>query len=96
MLEIKWTHSAGEDMDGIADYLLEQCEDMATVERLVQAIMQAPKQLALFPEAGKSGRLAGTREWRVPRTHYALIYTQRDALYILRVMHDSRLFPDED
>ena len=56
----------------------------------------SPEHLAALPGAGKPGRVQGTREWRVKNTPYALIYDVCDGrIRILRVMHDSRQFPEQ-
>ena len=44
----------------------------------------------------KPGRVPGTREWRVKDTTYAPIYyVYNGKIRILRVMHDSRQFPEQ-
>ena len=95
-LPIKWTESAWEDMDGITDYLPAEGMAFEAVEEYARRIFKAPEHLAVFPGAGKPGRMPDTRELIVKNTPYALIYTVRDdKVRILRVMHGSRQFPDQ-
>jgi len=92
---IEWTASAWEDLDGIADYLLSEGVSLEAAEAFLRRIFKAPEHLAAFPGAGKPGRMPTTREWRVKDTLYALIYDMYNGrIRILRVMHDSRQFPE--
>ena len=80
----------------MTDYLLAEGMAFEEVECFVQRIFAAPASLATLPGAGKPGRVPGTREWRVRNTPYALVYAVREGcVYILRVMHDSRQFPEQ-
>jgi len=95
-LSIEWTASAWEDLDGIADYLLSEGVSFEVVEAFLKRIFKAPEHLATLPGAGKPGRMPTTREWRVKDTTYALIYDVHSGrVRILRVMHDSRQFPEQ-
>lgn len=95
-LPIEWTENTWEDLNGIADYLLGEDVAFEAVEEYVKRIFQAPEHLATLPGAGKPGRVQGAREWRVKNTPYALIYrVLADRIQVLRVMHDSRQFPEQ-
>lgn len=95
-LAINWTDLAWEDLDSIADYLFSSGESQDKIDALFNRIMDAPENLATLPGAGKPGRLHLTREWRVKNTPHALIYTvSKGEVRMLRVMHDSRLFPED-
>lgn len=91
---IEWTEPAWDDLDEISDYLIEQEEDLQIAGDMVARILQAPEQLSSLPWSGKPGRVPETRELRVQKTRYALVYAVSDTMiFILRVMHSSRLFP---
>lgn len=95
-LPIKWTESAGEDLDGIAEYLFSEGLDFDAVEAYIKRLYKAPEHLTTLPGAGKPGRMPDTREWLVKDTPYALVYSVRgNMIYILRVMHGSRQFPEQ-
>jgi toxin ParE1/3/4 len=47
-----------------------------------------------FPEIGRLGRLAGTRELVINRTPFIAIYrTRPDSIQILRLLHGAQLWP---
>lgn len=95
-LPFEWTKSAGEDIEGIADYLLGESLAFEAVNDYVERIYKAPEHLATLPGAGKPGRMPNTREWLVKDTPYALIYRVKDnVVQILRVMHGNRQFPEQ-
>ena len=95
-LPFEWTESAGEDIEGIADYLLGESLAFEAVEDYVKRIYKAPEHLATLPGAGKPGRVPNTREWLVKGTPYALIYrVLPDRIQIWRVMHGSRQISEQ-
>ena len=91
---IEWTDPAWDDLNEISDYLIAQEEDFQIADDMVVRILQAPEQLSSLPWSGKPGRVPDTRELRVQKTRYAFVYAVSDTtVFILRVMHSSRLFP---
>ena len=54
------------------------------------------KDLKQFPMSGRIGRVGGTRELVIQRTPYIAAYRiHADRVRILRILHGSRLWPDE-
>ena len=91
---IEWTDPAWDDLDEMSTCLIEQEEDFQIAGEMVARILQASEQLTALPWSGKPGRVPETRELRVQQTRYALVYAVSDTtVFILRVMHSSRLFP---
>ena len=91
---IEWTEPAFADLDEISDYLAEQEEDFHAANDMRARRRQAPVQLSALPWSGKPGRVPKTRELQVQKTRYALVYAvSNTTVFILRVMHSSRLFP---
>jgi len=52
--------------------------------------------LLRFPESGRPGRFAGTRELVIGRTPYLAIYRSADGvIHMLRLLHGAQSWPDE-
>ena len=65
-----------------------------SARRVVGRILEQIDQLTDYPESGRAGRIAGTRELVVTGTPYIVPYRIRDNfIEILRVFHSSRKWP---
>ncbi|WP_244471370.1 type II toxin-antitoxin system RelE/ParE family toxin [Rhizobium ecuadorense] len=61
-----------------------------------QKIVFAVRRLVEFPESGRPGRIAGTRELVIPGTPYIAAYVvQEDRIRILRVLHGAQVWPGD-
>ena len=56
-------------------------------------IYRAVERLADFPEMGRTGRVAETRELVIARTPWIVVYRVRESVEILRVIHASQRWP---
>ena len=71
-------------------------DDPQAARKVVERIIQAVERLQDFPQAGRNGRIAGTRELVVMRTPYIVAYQiDGNDIEILTVMHSRRLWPDQ-
>jgi toxin ParE1/3/4 len=54
------------------------------------------RRLLEFPESGRPGRVAGTRELVVPHTPFIAAYVVTgDRIRILRILHSAQVWPDD-
>lgn len=92
-MKIVWTRLALSDLDQAYNYIAASNPSAAvdTIERIEKAV----GALSLYPEMGRLGRVAGTRELVVTRTSFIVPYrVQGEQVEILAVIHASRRWPD--
>jgi toxin ParE1/3/4 len=93
-MRIVWTAPARRDLRAVRAYIA--AEQSAAAERQILRILNAVGSLARFPELGRSGRRAGTRELVIGRTPYLVPYRLRgEIIEILRVLHGRQRWPDQ-
>jgi len=92
-MEIVWRPSAIEDVEHALAFIGMGNPDAA--QRVYAAIADATAGLSDFPERGRPGRVAGTREIVVTHTPYLIAYVLGDGvLTILAFLHHARRWPD--
>ena len=92
MSRILWTPLALEDLQGISSYI-EGRSTLATANRVCRTIYDAVQRLRHFPESGKVGIEAGTRELIVPEFQaYIIAYRlgAYESVEILRIWHGAQ------
>jgi toxin ParE1/3/4 len=91
-VKLLWTMVAVQDREQIFDYI---ALDSPSAALAVDGALS--KQLNLlqeFPEMGRSGRVAGTRELVVQGTPFIVAYqVRKDSVRILRILHGAQLWP---
>lgn len=93
-MRLEWSLLALNDREAIFDYVAG--ENPAAAIRLDDRISERIKMLRQFPEAGRPGRISGTRELVISGTPYIAAYAiVSDAVRILRLLHGARLWPDD-
>jgi toxin ParE1/3/4 len=93
-LKLVWSRFALSDRDDIFSYI--EAENPRAAVHVDERIADAARRLLDFPESGRPGRIAGTRELVIPRTPYVAAYlVDGDAVRILRVLHGAQIWPDE-
>ncbi len=93
-MKLLWSAFALADRDGIFTHIEADSPRAAIVidERVVAAV----RHLVDFPESGRPGRVAGTRELVISGTPYVAAYiVTANAIRILRVLHGAQRWPDE-
>ena len=92
-MRIRWTQPAVNDLTGICDYLDER-GSAAISRRVALMIYRSATSLQKFPNRGRPGRQAGTRELILTSLPYVIVYRIReDAVQILRILHGAQAWP---
>jgi len=91
-VRLVWSKAAARDLEAVAAYIAQDSEqDAQLVERRIR---ETAKLLLLIPDAGRPGRVGGTREMVAPRTPYIIVYRRAsDCIHMLRVYHGARRWP---
>ncbi|MHC1712116.1 MAG: type II toxin-antitoxin system RelE/ParE family toxin [Solidesulfovibrio sp.] len=91
-MRVRWLRTALHNIDAELAHIAQEDQDAAI--RIYAYIMERVAALATSPNAGRPGRIFGTRELVIERYPYIVPYRVRgDAVEILRVFHTSRLPP---
>ena len=91
-MRVRWSKSAADDLERIADYLLIHAPDQAA--DLVRAVYDAPSTLLTFPNRGRPGRKDETRELVLTPLPYIVVYAvQGDIIFVVRILHGAQQWP---
>jgi len=83
---------AVQDLNSALEYIA--ADDAKAAHRVAQVIRTASERLDQFPQMGRSGTKAGTRELVVPGLSYVLVYREQGlATEILRLLHTRQKWP---
>lgn len=93
-MKLRWTKAARTDREHIYAYIETDQPDAAL--QLDARFMDRADQLTQFPQLGRPGRVAQTRELSIAGSSYLLVYrVETDIIWILRVIHTARAWPDQ-
>lgn len=86
-MTVRWTLLASRDLDDALTWIADRNEPAAT--KVGGRIRQAAELLMTFPESGRPGSVAGTREKLCLPYPYVIVYEIRDTgdVWILRLYH---------
>ena len=91
-MRVEWHPCARADLVELVAYIADDNPDAAY--RVHDALRQQTGLLAQYPEMGRLGRVAGTRELVIADTPYIAAYRiAGDMITILRVLHGARMWP---
>jgi toxin ParE1/3/4 len=91
-MKIRWVLLALSDLEEAADFISK--DNPGAARKLVRRIWETSKLLAEHPDAGRAGRVPGTRELIIGGTPFILPYRVKDnTVQILRVLHSSGKWP---
>ncbi|CAN7376781.1 type II toxin-antitoxin system mRNA interferase toxin, RelE/StbE family [Rhizobium leguminosarum] len=92
-MRLVWARYALSDRENIFTYI--ETDNPRAAVHVDQKIVVAVRRLVEFPESGRPGRIAGTRELVIPSTPYIAAYAvHEDRVRILRVLHGAQIWPD--
>ena len=92
-MKVRWTVPAAEQLEQAFDFIAESKPGAA--EDIAQHVIDTTEVLGKYPGAGRSGRVAGTREFSVPSTPFVVAYAViDDVVLILAVYHGARKWPE--
>jgi toxin ParE1/3/4 len=93
-MRLEWSVLAYADRDAIFDYI--EADSPGAAIAVDDRVRVQVGTLARFPESGRAGRIAGTRELVILRTPYIVAYRiATDTVRILRVLHGAQRWPEE-
>jgi addiction module RelE/StbE family toxin len=93
-VRLVWSRRAQSDLARIYSYI--EAENPEAAMAIDSRIVSAALRLVDFPQSGRPGRVAGTRELVVLRTSYIAAYAVKgDTIRILRVLHGAQTWPKE-
>ena len=93
-MKLVWSRFALSDRDDIFSYI--EAENPRAAIHVDEQIADAARRLLDFPDSGRPGRVASTRELVISRTPYVAAYlVDGETVRILRVLHGAQMWPDE-
>jgi len=89
---LRWSALSHLDRDAIFEFIKQDSPRAAIM--VDERIDAHAKQLLLFPDSGRLGRVPGTRELIVPGTSYLIVYQLAgDVIRLLRILHGAQEWP---
>lgn len=93
-MRLVWSAFALADREGIFVHI--EADNPSAAIGVDERIAAAARRLINFPESGRPGRVAGTRELIITGTPYIAAYAVTiETIRILRVLHGAQTWPDE-
>jgi toxin ParE1/3/4 len=90
-MKVRWARTAVRDLGALDSYIGEQ--QPAAADALVDAIQAGAGMLEQYPNLGRPGRVAGTRELIV--APFVIVYRVRKTVVeIAAVIHGARKWPE--
>ena len=91
-MKIKWVRLALDDLDAAGEFIARDNPEAAS--RVLKKVWEAVQLLAEHPDAGRPGRVPGTREIVIAATSFIIPYrVVENTVQILRVLHGKRKWP---
>jgi toxin ParE1/3/4 len=93
-VRIVWTRKASRNLRAAFDYWARESSP-ASADLMLVRIFSAVELLERHPEAGRPGRIPGTRELVIVPTPFLIAYRIHSArIEVLALLHGARKWPD--
>ena len=92
-MKIVWHPLAQADLIALITFIA--IDNPTAAARVHDEIRRQIGMLSEYPEMGRMGRVAGTRELIVAGTPFVAVYKIDDTITILRVLHGARRWPPQ-
>jgi len=89
-MKVVWTRKASRHLRAAYDYWARESSSTAA-DTMLDRIFSAVERVETFPEAGRPGRIPGTRELVIVPTPFLVAYRiHRGKIEILSLLHGAR------
>jgi toxin ParE1/3/4 len=84
---IRWTTEASDQLEAAVRHILH--DNPAAARKVAQTVIERIEQLAIFPDLGRPGEVAGTRELVSPP--FVIVYRSTEEIVeILHIWHGAQ------
>jgi len=91
-MNVRWSPEAAADFGRIVEYIRQQ--NPSAADRVAHSLYDSVASLESFPNRGRQGRMADTRELVLAPLPFIVVYrVKRDVVEIARVLHGSQRWP---
>ena len=91
-MQVRWTRPAAQDLQQIARRI--RRDNPPAALRVAKTIYDGCMALETFPNRGRTGRIAGTRELVFAPLPYIAVYrVKEEVVEILRIYHSAQNWP---
>ena len=91
-MEVRWSLEAADDLERIIVRLRQ--DNPQAARRIAETIFRRCGDLRMFPNRGRRGRVAGTRELVLAPLPFIVIYrVKAEAVEIVRIYHGAQNWP---
>ena len=92
MSEIRWSTHAADDFVRIVDYIRQ--DSAIAAQKVARAVYERISSLKDFPNMGRAGRVAETRELALAPLPFIVVYRVKDdRVEIVRILHGAQRWP---
>lgn len=88
-----WTRTASRHLRSAYDYWSRE-SSLSSADTMLERVFSAVELLERYPEAGRRGRVSGTREFVIGPTPFLIAYRTRNSrIQIVALLHGAKKWP---